>query len=69
MLTATATWLWLQPPQSRCVEFHRGWIGPIYLINLSLLWLVAGGLHMVFYIFKVQSTQRNYCPHWTRVNL
>lgn len=41
MLTTTVTWLWLQPPLSRWVEFDWGWIGPILLVNLSILWLAG----------------------------
>ena len=41
VLTAAVTWLWLQPPLSRCVEFRWGWIGPIHFVNLSLLWLAG----------------------------
>ena len=65
---ATATWLWLQPPLSRCAEFQAGWIGQIYLRNLILLWLVAGGWHLLLYTFKVQGMQRKYYPHWMQVN-
>ena len=68
IVTATVTWIWLQPPLSRCVEFHAGWIGQIYLINLTLLWLVAGGWHLLLYILKVQGMQHKYYPHWTQVN-
>jgi sterol desaturase/sphingolipid hydroxylase (fatty acid hydroxylase superfamily) len=68
MLTATVTWLWLQPPLSRCVEFKVGWISQIYLRNLILLWLVPGGWHLLFYTLKVQGMQRKYYPHWTQVN-
>jgi sterol desaturase/sphingolipid hydroxylase (fatty acid hydroxylase superfamily) len=67
MLTATVTWLWLQPALSRCVEFKVGWISQIYLRNVILLWLVVGGWHLYLYTFKAEGMARKYDPHWLRV--
>lgn len=68
MLTATITWLWFLPPLERCVEFRPGWIAQIFLCNLVLLWVVAGGLHLLLYTFKLQGMEHKYYPHWQQVN-
>jgi sterol desaturase/sphingolipid hydroxylase (fatty acid hydroxylase superfamily) len=67
MLLATATWRWLQPALSRCVEFKVGWISEMYLRNLLLVWLLVGSWHLLLYTFKVQGMERKYDPHWLRV--
>jgi len=65
---ATATWLWLQPPLSRCAEFRWDWIGLMFLRNLVLLWIITGGWHLLLYTFKVQGENRRYSNHWLRAN-
>ena len=67
VLIALVTWFYLQPALTRCVEFRPGWISQMYLRNLGLLWLMAGGWHLFLYRFKVQGTARKYDPRWLRV--
>ena len=67
LLISIVTWFYLQPALSRCVEFRVGWISQMYLRNLGLLWLTAGGWHLLLYTFKVQGTVRKYDPRWLRV--
>ena len=55
-LITVVTWLYLQPDLSRTAEFRIGWIAQMYLRNLALLWLTAGGWHALFYTFKWQDT-------------
>lgn len=64
LLIALATWFWLQPPLSRCSSFEPGWIAQIFLRNLGLLWLTAGGWHLMLYTLKLQGTERKYDPRW-----
>lgn len=67
-LIALATWFWLQPALSRCETFKFDWIAQMYLRNLALLWLVAGGWHLLLYTLKLQGTERKYDPKWQGTN-
>ena len=67
LLITIVSWLYLQPALSRCATFEPGWIAQMFLRNLGLLWLVAGGWHLLLYTFKVQGTERKYDPRWQRV--
>lgn len=51
---AILSWRYFQPALERCKDFEIGWIAQIYFRNLLLMALVAGGLHLFFYIFKKQ---------------
>ncbi len=55
-----ASWAWFHPELARCREFAPDWIVQIYLRNLVLLTLVAGGLHLYFYTFRLQGDERRY---------
>ena len=59
---ATFTWVWLQPALERCVELRADWILQMYARNLGLMLLVAGGLHLFFYTFRRQGTDRKFDP-------
>ena len=59
---AAVSWFYLHPALERCTEFSPGWIAEIYLRNLGLMTLVAGGLHLYFYIFKKQGEEGRYGP-------
>ena len=58
LLITVATWLYPQPALSRCVEFKAGWIAQMFFRNLGLLWLTAGGWHLLLYTFKLQGIER-----------
>lgn len=58
--TAFLAWFYLQPALERCKTFEFGWITEMYLRNLGLMVLVAGGLHLYFYTFGKQGTDRKY---------
>ena len=61
---ATLSWLWLQPAPERCVEIGADWILQMYARNLTLVLAVAvaAGLHLYFYTFRRQGTERKYDP-------
>ena len=61
---AIVTWLYTQPELSRMAEFHLDWIAQIYLRNLGLLVVVAGGLHLRLYTFRGQGSKYKYHPKW-----
>ena len=60
LLLALGTWHFLAPALERCVSFRLDWIAEIYIRNLALMIIVAGGLHLYFYTFRKQSDERRY---------
>jgi hypothetical protein len=46
LLITVATWFWLQPAVSCCATFASGWAAQMFVCNLVLLWLTAGGWHL-----------------------
>ena len=54
---ALISWIFLHPSLERCKDFEVGWIALIFLRNLGLMFLVAGGLHLYFYVFKKQKNE------------
>jgi sterol desaturase/sphingolipid hydroxylase (fatty acid hydroxylase superfamily) len=57
---AILSWSYLHPSLEQCREFSVDWIALIYLRNLALMLLVAGGLHLYFYVFRLQGDERRY---------
>eukprot|EP00036_Acanthoecidae_sp_10tr_P022175 CAMPEP_0206325144 /NCGR_PEP_ID=MMETSP0106_2-20121207/20907_1 /ASSEMBLY_ACC=CAM_ASM_000206 /TAXON_ID=81532 /ORGANISM="Acanthoeca-like sp., Strain 10tr" /LENGTH=330 /DNA_ID=CAMNT_0053757573 /DNA_START=43 /DNA_END=1035 /DNA_ORIENTATION=- len=55
------------PEISRCTEYEFGWIAELYLRNLALLWMIAGGWHALLYTFKAQGSKQKYDPRWQAV--
>ncbi len=56
---AAASWALLPPPE-RAAEIGAGWIAWIWLRNLGLMTLVAGGLHLWLYTFRRQGDDLRY---------
>jgi sterol desaturase/sphingolipid hydroxylase (fatty acid hydroxylase superfamily) len=54
------TWLFLQPDTSRVVTFKFDWIAEMYLRNLALMTVVAGGLHLWLYCYKKQGADQQF---------
>ena len=59
-LFSILSWFYLQPSLEICQEFRFGWISQMYLRNLSLIFLVAGSLHLYFYKFGKQNNKLKY---------
>ncbi len=59
---AVVSWVYLQPALERCAEFRLDWISQVYLRNLGLMVLVAGGLHLYLYTFKRQGSDGKMNP-------
>jgi len=57
---ALISFYWFQPPLEQAQTLALDWIGAIYLRNLGLMCLVAGGLHLYFYGFTVQGQRLRY---------
>lgn len=66
MLIAVVTWFYFQPALARCAEFRWDWIAQMFVRNLGLIWLFAGGWHLLLYTIKAQGTARKYDIRWLR---
>ena len=67
-LLAIATWAYLTPELSRMAEFRLDWIAQIYVRNLGLLVLFAGGLHLRLYTLRGQEAKFKYNAKWLHEN-
>ena len=57
---AVACWAWFQPPLAEAKTLAPGWIAQIWVRNLVLMVLVAGGLHLWFYRWRRQGERLKY---------
>ena len=57
---ATVCWFFLQPPLEETKTLAVGWIAEMYLRNLVLMIVVAGGLHLYFHRYKRQGDRLKY---------
>ncbi|MEM7239116.1 MAG: sterol desaturase family protein, partial [Pseudomonadota bacterium] len=57
---AWASFYWFQPPIDEARHLSPGWIAEMYVRNLVLMSLVAGGLHLYFYTFTRQGKRLRY---------
>ena len=64
MAIAVVAWLFLTPSLERTATFQVGWIAEIYLRNVALLVLIAGGLHLRLYIKRAQGKKFKYNGRW-----
>ena len=67
LLISVVTWFYFQPALARCMHFKPDWIAEMFVRNLILLWMVAGGWHLLMFTLKVQGTTHRYDPRWLRV--
>ena len=59
---ALAIWFFLMPDPARWAVFEAGWIAQVYLINLALVVLFAGALHLYLHAFSRQGEARRFDP-------
>ena len=57
---ATVSWLWFQPSMEEARTLAFGWVIEIWVRNLVLMVLVAGGLHLWFYRWRGQGKRLKY---------
>ena len=60
LLLSIFSWAYFHPSLERCREFAWGWVAEIYVRNLVLMFVVAGGLHLYLYTFNRQAKERQY---------
>lgn len=63
-LLAVISWLYFTPGPDRTTHFQWGWMAEIYLRNVVLLILIAGGLHLWLYTKRGQGTVFKYTNKW-----
>jgi len=51
---AVALWAFAYPPLEAARGFAFGWVAQVWLVNMTMMIVVAGGLHWFFYILKAQ---------------
>ena len=54
------TWFYLQPPLAQTQTLESGWVAAIYARNLTFMLVIAGGLHLYFFSYQCQGTERRY---------
>ena len=54
------TWLYLSPSLETARTFSFDWVALVYLRNLALMVLLAGGMHLYLYTFKRQGNCLRY---------
>ena len=59
-ILAVVVWLYFQPALELCKELSFGWIAQVYVRNLVLMVVVAGGLHLYFYSYRLQGKRLKY---------
>ena len=57
---AFLTWFYLAPPVSEWATFNTDWIAHMFLLNLGLIALTAGGLQLYLRTYKRQGTKRKF---------
>ncbi len=60
LVISILSWTYLHPALDRCREFSMDWIALVLIRNLALMILVAGGLHLYFYVWRCQGDNRRY---------
>lgn len=56
------SWTWFQPSLEETSTLAFGWVAQIWLRNMVLLVLVAGGLHWFFFMKKKQGNRLKFDP-------
>ncbi|MEM7464474.1 MAG: sterol desaturase family protein, partial [Pseudomonadota bacterium] len=60
LVIAVISWTWFTPDISRAKTIDFGWIFEVWLKNIILLTVVAGGLHLLLWILRVQGDEYRY---------
>ena len=62
VVLATLCWAFLQPDLEAARTLSIDWIGPMYVRNLILITIIAGGLHLYFHREKKQGQKLKFDP-------
>lgn len=64
LTVAALSHFYTTPELERCKEFQFGWINQLFWRNQVLLWIFAGGWHLLLHTFRVNGTTKKYDPKW-----
>lgn len=64
ILMAVFAWNYMTPDIARMATLEPGWMGLIWLRNIVLLTLVAGGLHWRLYVRRSQDREYKFDSRW-----
>lgn len=70
-LMCCITYKFATPPSEMCKEFGTDWVARLWFRNLILLWMFAGGWHLLLYTMKSQGPDgmdRKYDKTWPAYN-
>ena len=57
---AFAVWAWATPPVEQMRTLAWDWVAFVYVRNLIIMTVVAGGLHLYFYTLRAQGRRKQY---------
>lgn len=60
LIVSIAIWVWFTPALERAVVFQADWMLEVLLRNLIVVLVVAGGLHLLLYVFRNQDDETRY---------
>ena len=60
LMMTLVTWFFLTPALAEMAQLRPGWVLLIYARNLGLMFAVAGGLHLYFYIWRKQGDRLKF---------
>lgn len=61
---AAVTWFTLMPDLQRMQVLAWDWVVQVYAVNLAMILIVAGGLHLYFYRYRRQGMARKFDPRF-----
>lgn len=65
LAVAVCSHTWTTPTLADTATFQLKWLAHLFLRNLALIWLFAGGWHaLLYWPFRVQGTARKYDLRW-----
>ena len=68
MAIAVFSWFFLTPSLARTASISIDWIAQIYLRNVALVTLMAGGLHLRLYMRRAQGSKYKFNSRWLQTN-
>jgi len=60
LAVSLVVWFFLTPDRSHWQSFSPGWITQVFGVNLAVVCLVAGGLHLFFHTYRRQADSRKF---------
>ena len=60
LFAAAISWMWFTPEISRAKTIEFQWVFEVWLKNFVILTMVAGGLHLLLWVLKIQDDDYRY---------